>query len=174
MTDVRTPIPPLFLREAELRRGIELLFFVNRDFDRDADALLSAHDLGRAHHRVLHFVGRQPGLTVSELLSFLRVTKQSLSRVLKDLLGAEYVRQTVGEVDRRQRCLRLTEKGHGLERQLSAIQQKRIAAAYRAAGPEAVAGFWTVLMHMLDEPDRLLVQAFVDDARAVGSFAIDG
>src|SRR5512145_2590120 len=86
MTDVKTGINPLFLREEELRQGLELLFFAYRDFTGEADAILGEYGFGRAHHRVIYFVGRNPGMTVSELLGILRITKQSLSRVLGQLV----------------------------------------------------------------------------------------
>ncbi|MGE4281384.1 MAG: MarR family winged helix-turn-helix transcriptional regulator, partial [Magnetospirillum sp.] len=86
MTDVKTPINPLFLREEELRQGIELLFFAYRDFTAEPDAILAEYGYGRAHHRVIYFVGRNPGMTVSDLLTILRITKQSLSRVLGQLV----------------------------------------------------------------------------------------
>src|SRR5215475_10898499 len=93
---------------------IELLFFAYRDFVADADHLLEAYGFGRAHHRVLHFVDRNPGLTVAELLDILKITKQSLSRVLKELVDQGFITQREGEEDRRQRLLATTSKGHAL------------------------------------------------------------
>lgn len=154
MTDVKTGINPLFLREEELRQGIELLFFGYRDFTAEPDAMLAEYGFGRAHHRVIYFVGRHPGITVSDLLSILRITKQSLSRVLGQLVEETFITQRPGARDRRQRLLELTEKGIELERQLTERQRGRIARAYREAGAEAVEGFRKVLIGLIDEGDR--------------------
>ncbi|MGE5505762.1 MAG: MarR family winged helix-turn-helix transcriptional regulator [Actinomycetota bacterium] len=154
MTDIKTGINPLFLREEELRQGIELLFFAYRDFTAEPDAILSDYGFGRAHHRVIYFVGRHPGITVSELLTILRITKQSLSRVLGQLVEEDFIVQRPGQRDRRQRLLELTEKGIELERQLTERQRARIARAYRDAGAEAVEGFRKVLLGLIDEADR--------------------
>jgi DNA-binding MarR family transcriptional regulator len=155
MTDIKSsPANPLFLREEELRQGIELLFYAYRDFTSDPDSILARYDFGRAHHRVLHFVGRNPGISVAELLGILRITKQSLSRVLGKLIEQGFVKQQQGNRDRRQRLLFLTEQGAGLEKQLSAVQQARVARAYRQAGAEAVAGYRKVLQGLIDESVR--------------------
>ncbi len=153
MADVKTA-NPLFLREDELRQAIELLFFAYRDFTGDADRILEDYGFGRAHHRVIYFVGRHPGMPVSQLLAILQITKQSLSRVLGQLVREGFVKQTPGTVDRRQRLLELTEKGRELERKLTDVQKQRIAQAYRDAGAEAVAGFRTVMRGLIDSPDR--------------------
>ncbi len=145
---------PLFLRESELRAGIELLFFAYRDFTADPDAILRQYGFGRAHHRAIHFVGRNPGISVSELLKILRITKQSLSRVLRQLVNEGFIEQRTGTRDRRQRLLTLTPKGVELERQLSAPQRARVARAYREAGAEAVAGYRRVLERLIDEEQR--------------------
>ena len=105
MTDSKSFANPLFLREDELRQGIELLFYAYRDFTAEPDAILARIGFGRAHHRVIHFVGRQPGMTVSELLDILKITKQSLSRVLSQLVQQGYVIQRPGTRDRRPRLL---------------------------------------------------------------------
>ena len=154
MTDVKTVASPLFLREEELRQGIELLFYAYRDFTSDPDEILRRYRFGRAHHRVVHFVGRNPGLTVARLLRILRITKQSLSRVLGALIEQGYIEQKQGVRDRRQRLLYLTEKGVELERQLSKPQQARVARAYREAGAEAVAGYRKVLAGLINEAER--------------------
>lgn len=155
MTDIKTGINPLFLREEELRQGIELLFYAYRDFTAEPDAMLGDYGFGRAHHRVIYFVGRNPGMTVSELLDILRITKQSLSRVLSQLVDEGFVTQRTGSRDRRQRLLELTEKGIELERQLTERQRARIARAYREAGAEAVEGFRKVMLGLIDETDRV-------------------
>jgi DNA-binding MarR family transcriptional regulator len=154
MADNRTAANPLFLREEELRQGMELLFYAYRDFTGVADALLEDDGFGRAHHRAIYFIGRHPDRTVSDLLDILKITKQSLSRVLSTLLRQGYVTQRPGSHDRRQRLLALTEKGAALERRLSERQRALIAEAYRRAGAEAVEGFRKVLLGIIGEPDR--------------------
>lgn len=154
MTDVKSGINPLFLRTEEIRQAMELLFFAYRDFTAEPDEILAKYGFGRAHHRVLHFVGRNPGITVSDLLAILQITKQSLSRVLGQLVREGFIEQTPGREDRRQRLLTLTNKGRELEEALFETQRKRIVRAYKEAGPEAVSGFRTVLYNMMDENDR--------------------
>lgn len=154
MTDIKTGVNLLFLREEELRQGIELLYFAYRDFTAEPDAMLGEIGFGRAHHRVIYFVGRNPGITVSDLLATLRITKQSLSRVLSQLLQEGYIVQKPGVRDRRQRLLNLTPKGIDLERRLTEKQRARIARAYREAGAEAVEGFRKVLLGLVDETER--------------------
>ncbi len=158
MTDINSQTPPpgtpqanpLFLREEELRQGIELLFYAYRDFTGEPDAILAKHGFGRAHHRVIYFVGRYPGTTVSALLGILRITKQSLGRVLGHLVREGFIEQRQGTADRRQRLLHLTDKGLDLECQLTATQRERIARAYREAGAEAVEGYRKVLAGLVD------------------------
>ena len=113
---------------------IELLFFAYRDFTGDADALLAQIGFGRAHHRVLHFVNRRPGLNVAELLDILKITKQSLARVLKELIDENYIYQVHGAVDRRQRELHLSQKGRDLTSSLTALQSRRISLALGTIG----------------------------------------
>ena len=144
----------LFLREAEIRAAQDLLFFAYRDFTGAADALLEELNLGRAHHRALHFIGRNPGMPVGDLLAILRITKQSLSRVLNELVEAGYVAQTQGRADRRQRLLTLAEPGIALERRLFERQRERLAAAYRDAGGVAVDGFRRVMRGIMDQAAR--------------------
>ncbi|MEK9677037.1 MAG: MarR family transcriptional regulator [Rhodospirillaceae bacterium] len=133
----------------ELRLAMELLFYAYRDFTGPPDEILKAFDFGRAHHRVIHFVGRNPGITVSELLGILRITKQSLSRVLSQLIQEGIIKQTQGTEDRRQRLLSLTDKGKDLEERVSRDQREMIARTFRAAGPDAVEGFRKVLRGMV-------------------------
>lgn len=154
MQDLKPGVNPLFLREEDLRQGIEMLFFAYRDFTAEPDCMLAEIGLGRAHHRVIYFVGRHPRLPVSALLDILGITKQSLSRVLSELVARGYITQRQGARDRRQRLLELTEAGQELERRLSEPQRQRFARAYRAAGAEAVEGFRTVLMGLIDEAHR--------------------
>ena len=144
----------LFLTDEQLRKGIEAMFFAYRGFTADPDRILEGMDYGRAHHRALHFIHRSPGTTVSNLLAILGVTKQSLNRVLRTLVEDGLVEQRVGRQGRRERHLHLTDKGAALERELSDAQRARMRAAYRAAGPQAVQGFRTVLEAMMDPEMR--------------------
>jgi DNA-binding MarR family transcriptional regulator len=151
MADIKPIGKALFLREEELRRGIEMMFFSYRDFTSEADTILAEQDMGRAHHRAIYFIGRHPGITVSDLLGILNITKQSLSRVLSGLMKDGFVLQKTGTTDRRQRLLYLTETGVELESRLTALQGRRFAAAYREAGAEAVDGFQRVLRGLMDQ-----------------------
>ncbi|MEM9797280.1 MAG: MarR family transcriptional regulator [Pseudomonadota bacterium] len=140
----------LFLTDEQLRRAIEAMFFAYRGFTADPDRLLAGQGYGRAHHRAVHFINRSPGTTVNNLLAILGVTKQSLNRVLRTLIEDGLVESRVGQRDRRERHLHLTEAGRDLERVLSDAQRARMRTAFREAGPEAVAGFRQVLEHMMD------------------------
>jgi len=144
----------LFLTDAQLRKGTEAMFFAYRGFTADPDRILAERGYGRAHHRAIHFIHRSPGTTVNNLLNILGVTKQSLNRVLRALIADELVSSTVGVKDKRERHLHLTSQGVALERNLSDAQRNRMRAAYRAAGADAVAGFWQVLEAMMDEDMR--------------------
>ena len=152
--DAARPADLPFPSESDIRLAQDLLFFAYRDFTNAADVALEELGLGRAHHRTLHFVGRNPGITVSELLAILRITKQSLARVLSELVDQGYVAQTQGREDRRQRLLTLTDGGLLLERRLFQRQMARIAPAYAAAGPAAVAGFRAVMEGIMDDEAR--------------------
>lgn len=154
MADLKSGPNPLFLRDEELRQGMELLFYAYRDFTAEPDAMLARYRFGRAHHRVIYFVGRNPGISVSELLGILRITKQSLSRVLGQLVREGFIVQRRGTRDRRQRLLELTAKGLQLEERLSQNQRERLARAYRMAGAEAVEGFRKVALGIINEEDR--------------------
>ncbi|WP_147109961.1 MarR family winged helix-turn-helix transcriptional regulator [Tateyamaria sp. syn59] len=140
----------LFLTDEQLRQGIEAMFFAYRGFTADPDRILSDMAYGRAHHRAIHFINRAPGTTVNNLLNILGVTKQSLNRVLRTLIEDGLVESRVGTSDKRERHLFLTEDGHALETRLSDAQRARMRTAFRDAGPEAVAGFRTVLEAMMD------------------------
>lgn len=160
MPDVKVAANPLFLREEDLRQGIELLFYAYRDFTSGPDAILARYGFGRAHHRVIYFVGRHPDMSVSDLLGILKITKQSLSRVLGQLVHEGFIVQRAGSRDRRQRLLALTDKGVELERELSENQRQRIARAYREAGAEAVEGFRKVMLGIISsEHDRAKFEA---------------
>ncbi|MEK9723489.1 MAG: MarR family transcriptional regulator [Rhodospirillaceae bacterium] len=140
--------------EEDLRQAIELLFFAYRDFTGEPDTVLSDFGFGRAHHRAIYFIGRNPDISVTDLLAILKITKQSLSRVLSQLIDEGYVHQETDAVDRRRRLLRLSERGTALERQLTARQCRRITRAYDAAGPAAVAGFRAILRQIIEPEDR--------------------
>jgi DNA-binding MarR family transcriptional regulator len=144
----------LFLREEELRLAQDLLYFGYRDFTAGPDRILATMEMGRAHHRVLHFVGRAPGMKVGELLAILDITKQSLGRVLQPLIEQGYVKQTPGLKDKRQRLLTLTEKGEELERRLFTAQREWVLRAYREAGPQAVEGFRQVMSGLMGPEAR--------------------
>jgi len=154
----------LFLTDEQLRKGIEAMFFAYRGFTADPDRILEGMGYGRAHHRAIHFIHRGPGTTVSNLLATLGVTKQSLNRVLRTLVDEGLVEARVGRADKRERNLHLTGKGMALERLLSEAQRGRMRAAYRAAGPEAVQGFRTVLEAMMDPDMRKQYQRLKDGA----------
>jgi DNA-binding MarR family transcriptional regulator len=149
----------LFLTDEQLRQGIEAMFFAYRGFTADPDRILAGLAYGRAHHRAIHFINRAPGTTVNNLLILLGVTKQSLNRVLRTLVEDGLVQSKVGKSDKRERHLYLTEAGAALERKLSDAQRARMRAAYRAAGPQAVAGFRQVLESMMDSELRRKYQA---------------
>jgi DNA-binding MarR family transcriptional regulator len=141
---------------------IELLFFAYRDFVGDADHELEAFGFGRAHHRVLHFVYRYPGLKVADLLDVLRITKQSLGRVLKQLLDEGYILQKAGNNDRRQRLLFATAKGEALVTKLAGLQTERLNRALRGIEPaelEAVKQFLRAMIDR-DDPDKVLEVIF--------------
>jgi DNA-binding MarR family transcriptional regulator len=164
VTDARSAAPP----RGELRWDIiELLFFAYRDFVGDADHELEAFGFGRAHHRVLHFVQRYPGLKVADLLDVLRITKQSLGRVLKQLLDEGYIVQRAGDNDRRQRLLFATAKGEALVAKLAGLQTDRITRALRdidPSGAEAVRGFLRAMIDH-DDADKVLETIFATGKR---------
>ncbi|MES2987211.1 MAG: helix-turn-helix domain-containing protein [Pseudomonadota bacterium] len=150
---------PLFLREPEIRRGVELLYFGYANMLRSIDDGLAARGLGRAHHRALYFVARKPDLTVSELLALLAITKQSLGRVLGELTERGLVETRAGERDRRQRLLRLTPEGTALESELFEALREKMSGAYSSAGQGAVGGFWAVLEGLVPEAERVRIFA---------------
>ncbi len=150
---------PLFLREPEIRRGIELLYFGNSHVTRSIDQGLAQQGLGRAHHRALYFIARRPNMSVSDLLALLAITKQSLGRVLNELAERGLVDSRPGERDRRQRLLRLTDAGAKLESELYEALREKLSGAYSKAGQEAVTGFWAVLEGLIPEGERERVEA---------------
>src|ERR1700761_8895344 len=154
---------PTAPREGTLRWDIiELLFFAYRDFVGDADNELEAFGFGRAHHRVMHFVHRYPGLKVADLLDVLRITKQSLGRVLKQLLDEGYIVQKAGSNDRRQRLLFATPKGEALVGKLAGLQTERLNRALRGIEPAGLETIRQFLRAMIDrdDPDKVLEAIF--------------
>jgi len=161
-------------RAVDVAGFIELFFFAYRDFVRDPDDILEEFGFGRAHHRVLHFVRRHPGIRVARLLDVLNITKQSLARVLRQLIEEGYIVQQAGENDRRERCLFLTSEGIMLYERLVAPQLARVGDALTAAksggaqssgDQEAVERF---LIAMIAEPDRIAVQMLINNGADVG------
>src|SRR5436309_9985466 len=158
-----TEARPTAPRAGDLRWDIiELLFFAYRDFVGDADHELEAFGFGRAHHRVLHFVHRYPGLKVADLLDVLRITKQSLGRVLKQLLDEGYIVQKTGDNDRRQRLLFATPKGEALVQKLAGLQTTRITKALAEVAPQDAETVKRFLRAMIDrdDPDKVLETIF--------------
>jgi DNA-binding MarR family transcriptional regulator len=170
MADLNLPFADPALAARERARGepiwdvIELLFFAYRDFTGDADEVLAKLGFGRAHHRVLHFVNRQPGLKVAELLDILKITKQSLGRVLRQLIEQGYVVQKEGANDRRQRLLYVTPRGEVLAMKLAGLQTARIARALGDLGPNAHATACRFLAAMINPDNHDYVLRFIAQA----------
>jgi DNA-binding MarR family transcriptional regulator len=158
MTDIKSGgAPPdtkaLYLSDEALKQGLDLLFLAARDVSARSAAPLTSAGLGRAHARALHFIARNPGLSVAELLGFLRITKQSLNRVLNELLRDGLVERKTGMQDRRTRRLQLTAAGKQLAEAVWSTQRPLLAAAYKAAGQDAVSGYRKVMLAMAGEPE---------------------
>ncbi|MCB1501340.1 MAG: MarR family transcriptional regulator [Bauldia sp.] len=145
---------PLSERDSPEAPYIELLFFAYRDFISDPDAVLVAYGFGRAHHRVVHFVNRHPGIRVADLLDILKITKQSLGRVLKQLIDGGFIEQVQGPQDRRQRLLYPTEAGRALALRLIAPQERRIGAALDLLSPDERRGAEQFLKQIIDAGER--------------------
>jgi DNA-binding MarR family transcriptional regulator len=161
MTDIFSDFP----NDDDIKPAMTLLFFAYRDFVSDPDKVLDAYHirgsnpngnstLGRAHHRVIHFVSTNPGVTVAQLLGILQITKQSLARVLRQLVDEGFIAQIKGQEDGRQRHLYLTDKGVGFELALSSTQKERFRKAFAKMGPEAAAQFREMLLALVDEGER--------------------
>jgi len=153
MADLKNLLTPLFLNEKEIRKIIELIFFSYRDFTSGADKVLEKIKFGRAHHRVIYFVGKRNNLTIKELLSILQITKQSLSRVLNQLVNEKYITLSIGE-DKRTKKLCLTQKGLDLEAKLSKIQIDKIKSIINDAKESDINGFKKILYSMIDEKSK--------------------
>ena len=153
MTDLNKLLTPLFLNESEIRKIIELIFFSYRDFTEGPDKILEQINFGRAHHRVIYFVGKQNNLTIKELLSILKITKQSLSRVLNQLVSDKYIILSVGE-DKRTKKLILSKKGQQLEKKLSEIQIRRIRNVLLNFNEIDINGFKKILYEMVNNKNK--------------------
>ncbi|MFT3987433.1 MarR family winged helix-turn-helix transcriptional regulator [Aestuariivirga sp.] len=156
------------LGETDTLALIELLFFAYRDFVSDPDEILEEIGFGRAHHRVIHFVGRDPGMTVASLLDTLRITKQSLGRVLKDLIDQGFVFQKEGETDRRQRLLYLTEHGEALRQRLLAPQLLRFRRAIAECPKGSGHNYRAMLYHLVSPENRESVRDWIEKASEIG------
>ena len=143
------------IQGGEIRKAIELFFFAYRDFTGEADAILAKYGFGRAHHRAIYFIGRRPGIAVHQLLTILKITKQSLGRVLNQLIDEGYVRQDTDKKDRRRRLLTLTKSGAILENLLTERQSQRIKKAYALAGKDAHKVFLQVLEQIVDDHEAI-------------------
>lgn len=154
MADITELENPARGEDERLRIGIEMLFYAYREFTAEPDAILDHIGFGRAHHRAIYFVGRNPGITVTELLGILRITKQSLSRVLSELVEKGYINQGTDAADRRRRPLTLTARGVEIEHRLTETQRARVARAYARAGETAVEGYHNVLLGLMEPVDR--------------------
>lgn len=148
-------------QDADVLGIVELLFFAYRDFISDPDKLLAEYGFGRAHHRVLHFLKRNPGIRVADLLEILKITKQSLGRVLKQLIDDGFVYQIEGPTDRRQRLLHLTDRGTALAEALAKPQIARVRAALDRAGPDAAESLSAALFNLIDDSERATVRRLI-------------
>jgi DNA-binding MarR family transcriptional regulator len=154
-------VPDEVAAESPVYDLIELFFFAYRDFVSDPDRILGDLGFGRAHHRVLHFVDRQAGLTIAELLDILQITKQSLNRVLKELIEKDFIESRTGTADRRQRLLHTTPKGHDLAVKLAKLQTRRIMRALSSLGEGGRAEVTRYLIAMINGDDRDHVRKIV-------------
>ena len=154
MTDLNKIFSPLFLSDAEIRKVIELLFFSYREFTSGPDKILDKINFGRAHHRVIYFVGKKKQITIRNLLGILQITKQSLSRVLNQLVKENYIEVSTGK-DKRTKNLSLTIRGVELEKELSDIQINRIKEIIKNADEKDINGFKKILYAMIDAKNQL-------------------
>ena len=153
MTDLNKLLTPLYLNETEIRKAIELIFFSYRDFTAGPDKILEKISFGRAHHRVIYFVGKQKKITIKELLSILQITKQSLSRVLNQLVKEKFISVSIG-IDKRTKNLSLTKKGEDLEKELSIIQINKIRNVLKQFNEKDINGFKKILYAMIEEKNK--------------------
>tara|TARA_B100001105_G_scaffold12702_1_gene9304 strand:+ start:18 stop:503 length:486 start_codon:yes stop_codon:yes gene_type:complete len=153
MTDLNKLLTPLYLNENEIRKAVELIFFSYRDFTAGPDKILEKINFGRAHHRVIYFVGKQKKITIKELLSILQITKQSLSRVLNQLVKEKFILVSTG-IDKRTKNLSLTKKGGDLEKELSTIQINKIRNVLKQFNEKDINGFKKILYAMIEEKNK--------------------
>ena len=153
MTDLNKLLTPLYLNENEIRKAIELIFFSYRDFTAGPDKILEKINFGRAHHRVIYFVGKQKKITIKELLLILQITKQSLSRVLNQLVKEKFILVSTG-IDKRTKNLSLTKKGGDLEKELSTIQINKIRNVLKQFNEKDINGFKKILYAMIEEKNK--------------------
>ena len=153
MTDLNKLLNPLYLKDDEIRKIVELIFFCYRDFTAGPDEILEKINFGRAHHRVIYFVGKKKNLTIKELLSILQITKQSLSRVLNQLVKEKFIMVSTGK-DKRTKTLSLTKKGIDLEKILSNIQINRIRNVIKDFDEKNINGFKKILYAMIEENNK--------------------
>ncbi len=156
------------ISDTESMALVELMFFAYRDFVADPDGILRTLGFGRAHHRIVHFVGRDPGMTVAQLLDILQITKQSLSRVLKDLIDEGYIMQKEGRDDRRQRLLYLTSKGDDLWRKLITPQMQRFRQAVAETRTGSSPHYHEILFHLVNPGNRPGVREWIDRVSLIG------
>ncbi len=161
MTDLNILLSPFFLKDKEIRKIIELLFFSYRDFTSGPDKILEKLNFGRAHHRVIYFVGKKNNITIKELLGVLQITKQSLSRVLNQLVNEKFIIVSTG-IDKRTKKLSLTEKGKKLENQLSTIQINKIKSVINKFSEENINGFKEILYDMIEKENKKIFQQIND------------
>ena len=154
MTDLNKLFSPLFLSDTEIRKVIELIFFSYREFTSGPDKVLDKINFGRAHHRVIYFVGKKKQITIRSLLEILQITKQSLSRVLNQLVKEGYIKLSTGK-DKRTKNLTLTIRGVALEKELSDIQINRIKEIIKNADEKDINGFKKILYAMIDKKNQL-------------------
>jgi DNA-binding MarR family transcriptional regulator len=155
MTDLNKLLTPLFLNNNELRKIIELIFFSYREFTLGPDKILDKLNFGRAHHRIIYFVGKQKEITIKDLLMILKITKQSLSRVLNQLVKEKYILVSIGN-DKRTKNLCLTKKGLALEQSLSQIQIDKIKKVIKNLDETDINGFKKILYSLIDEETQKL------------------
>ena len=161
MADLNNLLSPFFLNDKEIRKVIELLFFSYRDFTSGPDKILEKLNFGRAHHRVIYFVGKKNHITIKELLVVLQITKQSLSRVLNQLVSEKFILVSTG-TDKRTKKLSLTDKGKKLENELSTIQIKKIREVINRFDLENINGFKQILYEMIEDNNKKTFQEIND------------
>ena len=157
MADLNNIISPFFLNDKEVRKVIELIFFSYRDFTSGPDKILEKINFGRAHHRIVYFVGKKNNITIKELLGVLKITKQSLSRVLNQLVNENFIIVSTG-LDKRTKKLSLTNKGLELEKKLSTIQINKIKKVIKKFNQEDINGFKKILFEMIEVDSKKIFE----------------